>query len=92
MPTVTKISGDLKIVTDLIVCLYSFFFLKSRVVCRNQYKGYHWIAHQMHIGTTLEVLLSRSNFKSETNFGSLFSQDTECKANFQSTHTGDNRS
>ena len=32
---------------------------------------YSWITHQMHIGTTLAFLLSRSNFKSETSFGFL---------------------
>ena len=31
-------------------------------------RSYGWIAHQMHIGTALACLLSRSNFKSETSF------------------------
>ena len=36
MPTASKIASDFKIVTDLIVFLYSFFFLVGTFVLRNE--------------------------------------------------------
>ena len=37
LPTARKIAGVLKIMTDLIVFLYSFFFLMGSFVYRDQY-------------------------------------------------------
>ena len=46
--------------------LGSLFLPSSR-----QHSPYNWIAHQLDIGTTSLILLSRSDFKSQISFGFL---------------------
>ena len=59
------------------ISLFRLLSLSYKTEAKQNMFDYSWIACQLEVGTTLAFLLTRSNFKSETNFGFLDPNNAE---------------